>query len=224
MYLHLRLGKRNFVLVISVVFLVSLTLSLMQRTIRLPQVLAKCVDLNEFLLETGKLSQKSVLLHMTAREEELVRAIEKLPLQKPKKEILAHLLLTQECPWQSNATAVGRYRAELGRCCNASYWLAITKKNTPLGSNILMDGHKGKKLPVKAELRDLLPKRSPISNILYDRCAVVGNGGILRNSSCGQEIDQADLIVRFNLPPMNYSEDVGTKTSLVTINPSILHA
>uniref|UniRef100_A0A8D2IN65 ST8 alpha-N-acetyl-neuraminide alpha-2,8-sialyltransferase 6 n=1 Tax=Varanus komodoensis TaxID=61221 RepID=A0A8D2IN65_VARKO len=113
-------------------------------------------------------------------------------------------------------------RAELRRCCNASSSLVLTKENAPLGSSIIFDGNKNRKLSVDAVLFDLLPKRLPFSDTHYGHCAVVGNGGILRNSHCGHEIDQADLVVRFNMAPMNFSEDVGTKTSLITINPSIL--
>ncbi|XP_077170135.1 alpha-N-acetylneuraminide alpha-2,8-sialyltransferase-like [Paroedura picta] len=225
MYLDMRLGKRNLGLGISMIFLVSLTLSLMRRTARyqaMPQALAKCWKLKG-LFGTGNLSEQSVLLPMTARDEELVRAIATSPVPEKDKKILEHLLLAQECPWEPNATAVTWYRTGLGTCCNASHWLAITKENTPLGSDILLDGNKGKKMRVEASLIELLPERSPISGVLYDHCAVVGNGGNLRNSSCGQEIDQADLIVRFNMPPMNYSEDIGTKTSLFTINPSIIN-
>ncbi|XP_054848966.1 alpha-N-acetylneuraminide alpha-2,8-sialyltransferase-like isoform X2 [Eublepharis macularius] len=224
MYLDLRPGKRKIALGICVVFFISLTLSLMQRTNRdqaIPQPLAKCWKLKE-LLGTGNVLEKSILNHMSSSDKELVHAVEKWPLEGEDRKILAQLLLTQECPSQPNATALAQYRAELGQCCNASFWLAVTKENTPLGSDILLDGNAGKKIKVKTELMDLLPKRSPFSGIQYDQCAVVGNGGILQNSSCGQEIDQADLIVRFNLPLMNCSVDVGTKTGLVTLNPSIL--
>ncbi|XP_062993769.1 alpha-2,8-sialyltransferase 8F-like [Elgaria multicarinata webbii] len=219
----LRLGKRNLMLVFCVVFLVSLTLLLLKtgnRDQARLQGLAKCRELSQ-LLETKNLSG-IVQFHKTANEEEQVLVIKKWKLQMKDKMILEHLLLTKECPWEANATAVAQYRAELGKCCNASFWLAVTQENAPLGSNISPDGNKGQKLPVNAELTSLLPERSPFPESQYRRCAVVGNGGILKNSRCGVEIDQADLVVRFNLPPMNFSEDVGTKTSLVTMNPSII--
>ncbi|XP_008122286.1 alpha-2,8-sialyltransferase 8F isoform X2 [Anolis carolinensis] len=150
---------------------------------------------------------------------ENVQWINELPMQERKK--LVHLLHTQEVPWKPDVTKVAQYRAELGQCCNASVQLVLTKENVPLGSNITyVNGNA--KVAVKADLIELLPKISPFSHSRYKHCAVVGNSGILRQSRCGQEIDLADLVVRFNLPPLMFPEDTGTKTTLMTINPSIL--
>ncbi|PKU30640.1 alpha- -sialyltransferase 8f-like isoform x1 [Limosa lapponica baueri] len=74
--------------------------------------------------------------------------------------------------------------AELGRCCNASAWLPVTRDNTPLGSKIVYDGYRSKSFKVSSGLLEILP--------------------------------------RFNLPFVDFPEDVGRKSSIVTVNPSIL--
>ncbi|XP_009681502.1 alpha-2,8-sialyltransferase 8E-like [Struthio camelus] len=135
---------------------------------------------------------------------------------------LSHLKLMQSCRWNFNASALAQYRAELGHCCNASAWLALTQVNTPLGSNIVYDGYRSKSLKVSSGLLEILPEESPFQEPFYKTCAVVGNGGILRNSSCGSEIDEHQFVIRFNLPSMDFPEDVGRKSSIVTVNPSIL--
>ncbi|XP_044856002.1 alpha-2,8-sialyltransferase 8F-like isoform X2 [Mauremys mutica] len=114
-------------------------------------------------------------------------------------------------------------REQLGRCCNASANLVLSRENTPLGSRIVCDGQPAKRLLVREELLEILPQGSPFQGAPYECCAVVGNGGILRHSSCGPEIDRAQFVVRFNLPPPGFAADVGTKSSVVTMNPSILH-
>ncbi|XP_041453479.1 CMP-N-acetylneuraminate-poly-alpha-2,8-sialyltransferase-like [Lytechinus variegatus] len=53
-----------------------------------------------------------------------------------------------------------------------------------------------------------------------ESCALVGNSGILLNSGCGHLIDESDLVIRMNLAEFGheYSPDVGSKVSFMTIN------
>ncbi|XP_010793234.1 alpha-2,8-sialyltransferase 8E-like [Notothenia coriiceps] len=60
----------------------------------------------------------------------------------------------------------------------------------------------------------------------FDTCAVVGNSGILTNSSWWRDDSSPDsgFVIRCNLPSLGkgYEKHVGTKTDIVTLNPSIL--
>ncbi|KAJ8047966.1 Alpha-2,8-sialyltransferase 8B [Holothuria leucospilota] len=54
---------------------------------------------------------------------------------------------------------------------------------------------------------------------MQNSCAIIGNSGILLNSSCGTEINSYDFVLRANLAKLEgYTEDVGNKTSLMFIN------
>ncbi|XP_013915018.1 PREDICTED: alpha-2,8-sialyltransferase 8B [Thamnophis sirtalis] len=76
---------------------------------------------------------------------------------------------------------------------------------------------------VSQNLYALLPRTSPLKGKHYRTCAIVGNSGILLNSGCGKEIDAHSFVIRCNLAPVQeYIHDVGMKTDLVTMNPSVI--
>lgn len=53
-----------------------------------------------------------------------------------------------------------------------------------------------------------------LSSLGCKNCIVVGNGGVLRHSSLGEEIDSYNIIIRLNSGPVKgYEEDVGKKTT-----------
>ncbi|XP_070564084.1 uncharacterized protein [Ptychodera flava] len=53
-------------------------------------------------------------------------------------------------------------------------------------------------------------------------CALVGNGGILKNSNCGKRIDSHDFVMRVNLAEITgFEEDVGGRTDLTAINTAV---
>ncbi|KAI1898771.1 hypothetical protein AGOR_G00075800 [Albula goreensis] len=124
------------------------------------------------------------------------------------------------CPWIANRTKKERYRIDLYSCCNATQSVILTKDNTALGQKITYDAEKRTRV-VDKSLHKMLPQSTPWrTEGQLGHCAVVGNGGILKNSTCGSQINKADFVIRLNLAPINFSKDVGVKTSLVTANPT----
>jgi len=74
-------------------------------------------------------------------------------------------------------------------------------------------------LPVTTEILYALPLDDPFASVKYERCAVVGNSGILGLYKLGEHIDQHDMVIRFNLAPTEgYGEIVGRKTTFRLVN------
>ncbi|XP_061088896.1 alpha-2,8-sialyltransferase 8E-like [Conger conger] len=126
--------------------------------------------------------------------------------------------------WTKQDNNINRFRSELNHSCQGESEAIITQENTPLGTLIEYDGENKKHFKVTSQLFKTFSKEQPFKNFTWKTCAVVGNGGILVNSSCGEEINSAEFVIRCNLPPLgdNYKKDVGNKTDVVTANPSIL--
>ncbi|KAM4671407.1 alpha-N-acetylneuraminide alpha-2,8-sialyltransferase isoform 1-T1 [Amazona ochrocephala] len=139
------------------------------------------------------------------------------------KEIVQGVLLQQGKAWRRNHTAVALFRKLLEECCDPAQLFAMTKLNSPMGKNLWFDGEFLYSVTIDNATYSLFPQATPFQ-LPLKKCSVVGNGGILKKSGCGKQIDQADFVMRCNLPPLSseYSKDVGSKTQLVTANPSII--
>ncbi|XP_026508094.1 alpha-N-acetylneuraminide alpha-2,8-sialyltransferase [Terrapene carolina triunguis] len=139
------------------------------------------------------------------------------------KEVVQGVLLQQGKAWRSNQTAVTGFRKQLEDCCDPGQLFAMTKQNSPLGKNLWFDGEFLHSVTIDNATYSLFPQATPFQ-LPLKKCSVVGNGGILKKSGCGRQIDQADFVMRCNLPPLSseYTKDVGSKTQLVTANPSII--
>ncbi|XP_073678898.1 alpha-2,8-sialyltransferase 8F-like [Garra rufa] len=123
------------------------------------------------------------------------------------------------CPYKPNAIEQEINRMRLQFCCNATGSLFLTKRNTAVNQTIPYETSIKSTYKMNPAIHSMLPEDFPWSSRRLGRCAVVGSGGILKNSSCGREIDSADFVIRFNLAYINDS-DVGLKTDLITINPT----
>uniref|UniRef100_A0A8C9UJW2 ST8 alpha-N-acetyl-neuraminide alpha-2,8-sialyltransferase 6 n=1 Tax=Spermophilus dauricus TaxID=99837 RepID=A0A8C9UJW2_SPEDA len=130
----------------------------------------------------------------------------------------------QNCPWKRQAEEYENFRAKLTSCCDAIQNFVVSQNNTPVGTNMSYEVESKRTIPIGENIFHMLPASQPFVEYPYNQCAVVGNGGILNNSLCGAEIDKFDFVFRCNIPPTNgnVSKDVGSKTNLVTINPSII--
>ncbi|XP_066267165.1 alpha-N-acetylneuraminide alpha-2,8-sialyltransferase-like [Branchiostoma lanceolatum] len=137
---------------------------------------------------------------------------------------LSKLGRTESPAWVYNSTAADRYRSELETCCNGSHNLLVTQSNTAVNTTIQYDAERKSKLQVTSEIWNKFPQKTPFRYKKYASCSVVGNSGLLKDSGCGREIDSADFVFRCNLAPIDerFVTDVGKKTNLVTINPSIV--
>ncbi|KAK2886069.1 hypothetical protein Q8A67_016906 [Cirrhinus molitorella] len=123
------------------------------------------------------------------------------------------------CSYNLNMTEQEINRLRLQFCCNATGSIFLTKRNTAVNQTIPYETSIKHTYTMNPAIHSMLPEDIPWSGRRLGRCAVVGSSGILKNSSCGCEIDRADFVIRFNLAYINGS-DVGLKTDLITINPS----
>eukprot|EP00959_Pyramimonas_sp_CCMP1952_P263929 5519285-Pyramimonas_sp.AAC.1 len=87
------------------------------------------------------------------------------------------------------------------------------EKDPDHGFRTLADGK------VLADLLPLLPEEDIMTSNFYETCAIVGSSGILLNYEDGAEIDEHDMVFRFNsAPTKGYEKHVGKKTTFRITN------
>ncbi|XP_029912859.1 alpha-2,8-sialyltransferase 8F isoform X2 [Myripristis murdjan] len=146
------------------------------------------------------------------------------PCKDCSEQIIDNIMERYNHSWKRQEENVKVLRSLLNSSCSGLTKAIVTQANTPVGSEVTYDGEKRKPYKVPQQVFDVFPKDHPFLNKPLDTCAVIGNGGVLANSSCGERIDSAQFVFRCNLPPVTdgYEKDVGSKTNLVTVNPSII--
>ncbi|XP_078474531.1 alpha-2,8-sialyltransferase 8E-like isoform X3 [Lampetra planeri] len=136
--------------------------------------------------------------------------------------VVEKIMKVRDCPWLENRTEIEAFWSTHVNATGGASQVVITQRNSPINT-IIVFNQRRKTLVVDAKVTNLFLKEFPERSGRYPRCAIVGNGGILANSSCGSQIDAADFVIRCNIPPVggDFQDDVGSKTDIVTSNPSI---
>ncbi|XP_024235233.1 alpha-2,8-sialyltransferase 8B-like [Oncorhynchus tshawytscha] len=125
--------------------------------------------------------------------------------------------------WMFNRTLSNLIRKNILRFFDPERDISILKGTLKPGDVIHYIFDRQSTTNISENLYQLLPTASPMKNQHHRHCAIIGNSGILLNSSCGPEIDSYDFVIRCNLAPVEeYAGDVGRRTNLVTMNPSVV--
>uniref|UniRef100_H3DMP3 ST8 alpha-N-acetyl-neuraminide alpha-2,8-sialyltransferase 2 n=2 Tax=Tetraodon nigroviridis TaxID=99883 RepID=H3DMP3_TETNG len=129
----------------------------------------------------------------------------------------------QSSNWTFNKTLSNLIRKNILRFLDPERDISILKGTLKPGDIVHYVFDRHSTTNISETLYHFLPSVSPMKNQHHRRCAIVGNSGVLLNSSCGPEIDSHDFVIRCNLAPVeDFHNDVGWRTNLVTMNPSVV--
>ncbi|XP_070547531.1 alpha-2,8-sialyltransferase 8E-like [Ptychodera flava] len=150
--------------------------------------------------------------------------IKKTPKTSKKKHSVTAIDVYQriKTDWTFNATAAEEFRRLLENECKSSEMCLTSQHSLKINDSLNYTAEESSIL-MTSSIMNRLPKESPYKWNMFKKCSIVGSSGILLGSQCGKEIDSADFVVRFNwAKTLNFTDDVGSKTSLVTCNPVII--
>ncbi|XP_071947270.1 alpha-N-acetylneuraminide alpha-2,8-sialyltransferase-like [Antedon mediterranea] len=121
--------------------------------------------------------------------------------------------------WKQNVSKLEEMRSDLKKVVHTE--MILNQRNVKKTQKFKYMINKGS-ISTNVKFYKLMRQYSPEKSV-YKRCSIVGNGGILNGSKCGNEIDKADFVIRCNAPPIGrFKEDAGVKSNITTMNPSIV--
>ncbi|XP_070559663.1 alpha-2,8-sialyltransferase 8E-like [Ptychodera flava] len=142
---------------------------------------------------------------------------------QPSQDPVVNIYKSIKRDWTFDPEEADKLSALLERECNTTELFLTTQTNVHLNDTLKFEAERKSRLNVTSDVFERFPKKMPFASKSFKKCSLVGSSGILLGSKCGQSIDAADFVMRFNLASVrNYSEDVGSKTDLITCNPTIL--
>ncbi|XP_054633388.1 alpha-2,8-sialyltransferase 8B isoform X2 [Dunckerocampus dactyliophorus] len=150
-------------------------------------------------------------------------SLPRLGIINPPHRAYNHSAKLSSSSWTFNKTLSNLIRKNILRFLDPERDISILKGSLKPGDIVHYVFDRQSTTNISENLYRLLPTASPMKNQHHRLCAIVGNSGILLNSSCGPQIDSHDFVIRCNLAPVEeYSHDVGCRTNLVTMNPSVV--
>ncbi|XP_066286255.1 alpha-N-acetylneuraminide alpha-2,8-sialyltransferase-like [Branchiostoma lanceolatum] len=142
---------------------------------------------------------------------------------KPSQKILS-LLDTIDKNWTFRPDATERLRLQLEKRVDTVNTFVLHKNSTTSNGSIGFTSVPGL-YRMTPSVYSRQPMDTPFQYKQYKTCSVVGSSGILEGSNCGDSINNADFVIRFNMPAVTdeFKDDVGIRTHLVTCNGDTVH-
>ncbi|XP_072025741.1 alpha-N-acetylneuraminide alpha-2,8-sialyltransferase-like [Amphiura filiformis] len=230
MFLYKLRNKASGVFIVAIVFGANVMLLLHMGTGRYMQTEISSYSTKKNRFQQGVVNMFLNLVNYrhyhSATDGYIIKSLMEFSLPQTRAEFFDVLLNdTSTASQETNRTLLLKYREEFiegSTAVGLPQNMFCTKENTNVDEKLDFTLSLGK-AKITPDLWNLFPETSLFDDKRrYKKCNIIGNGGILLNSKCGKQIDDADFILRFNLPILKgFEDDVGIHTDIVTANPSM---
>ncbi|XP_019644465.1 PREDICTED: alpha-N-acetylneuraminide alpha-2,8-sialyltransferase-like [Branchiostoma belcheri] len=140
------------------------------------------------------------------------------------KDLLNFFTTLESKSWRFNKKRTADFRRQLEEKTQTRQLMVLTRRNTPPKSRIKYAKAPNESFYISEQIWRNQPQDVPFDEEYHMRCSIVGNGGILKGSGCGKEIDKSDFVIRFNFPHVSrpYVKDIGIRTHMLACNAGII--